>query len=97
MRVPHPVRARVAQLLRRRGPLVLDRIGDQHEEPPQHAPQPRAFDARAVPVETRDKRRRRVPAHGRDRQAALREVLVERRPGQRRQSPSRACPLAEHV
>lgn len=60
MGVPHPVWARATQLFSSRGPLVPDRVGHQHEESPQHAPQPRAFDARAILIETRDERRRRA-------------------------------------
>ncbi|MGF6439693.1 hypothetical protein QF001_000443 [Paraburkholderia youngii] len=96
--VPHPVRARPAQLLGRPGPLFLDGIGYEHEEPPQHAREPRAFDAGGVPLEASHKRRRRVPARGRDRQAALHEILVKCRSCKRRQRHLAAlAPFAGHV
>lgn len=56
MRVTYPVRARAPKLLGRRRPFILDRVGYQQEEAPQHEPEPRALNASASLFEVCDQR-----------------------------------------
>ncbi|MCY1352469.1 hypothetical protein D9M68_497170 [compost metagenome] len=84
MGVPHPVGRGAAQLVPQGGVFGLDRFGRQLEETAQHVPQPRRGDPfRSFQIG--DERCVRLPVRRRHRQAALRQVLVERVAGERGQ------------
>jgi len=86
MTVPHPVRARAAQLFGGGWLFGLDYVGCLHEEPSHHAPQAGASNAGVtVLAKAGDQWRLRVPAFRRNREFSLDEILVECSVRKRRQ------------
>ena len=79
MGVPHLVRAGASQLVGGRRMVGCDDISGLTKEAPHHVPLAGAGNARCAVVEAREQWRLRIPARRRDRQAALREIQIERR------------------